>query len=109
MAMIAPSGGRGSTPAASGHQYAAPDISGASHRLRALAALSGSLTDALSPADAAALVEQKALSALDATSAIVVTLGPFPPRGVTAEHPPTPATAVLHVVHAIGLPGEIAA
>ena len=31
-------------------------VSGASHRLRALSALSGSLTDALTPADAANLV-----------------------------------------------------
>ena len=43
-------------------------VSGASQRLRALAALSGSLTDALGPEDAANLVEQKALSALGATS-----------------------------------------
>jgi hypothetical protein len=83
-------------------------ISGASHRLRALAALSGSLTDALGPCDAANLVEQKALSALDATSAVVVTLGAFPPGGGT---PPTrlQQPEVLHVVHAIGLSGEIRA
>lgn len=54
-------------------------ISGASRRLRALSALSGSLTDALHPEDAANLVEQKALSALGAVSAVVVTLGVFPP------------------------------
>jgi hypothetical protein len=36
------------------------DRSGASRRLRALAALSGSLTDALAPKDAAELLEQKA-------------------------------------------------
>ena len=58
---------------------AGEDISGASRRLRALAALSGSLTDALGPAEAADLVEQKALSALGATSAVVLTLGTFPP------------------------------
>lgn len=86
------------------------EISGASQRLRALAALSGSLTDALEPAEAANLVEEKALSALGATSAVVVTLGPFPPRvppnvGTYAAPPPT----ALHVVHAIGLPDEVSA
>jgi hypothetical protein len=82
-------------------------ISGASHRLRALAALSGSLTDALSPVEAADLVEQKALSALGATSAVVVTLGAFP-SPYSAVLPSAPA-ATLHVVHAIGLPAEIGA
>src|SRR5687767_3834838 len=82
------------------------EISGASRRLRALAALSGSLTDALTPKEAADLVEQKALSALDATSAIVVTLGTFP-ADPAAEH--TQGHDVLHVVHAIGIPREIAA
>ena len=54
-------------------------LSTASTRLRALATLSGSLTDALDPEDAAALVEQKALSALGASSAVVLTIGTFPP------------------------------
>jgi signal transduction histidine kinase len=91
-------------------------ISRASARLRALAELSGSLTDALTPEAAAYLVEQKALSALGAVSAVVVTLGAFPPP---AEYPrgPRPATGVhevpadltLHVVHAIGMPGTIRA
>ena len=84
--------------------------SGASRRLRALAALSGSLTDALRPEDAASLVEQKALSALGATSAAVVTLGPFPPPvsdpAKPADHPPA---TTLNVVHAIGLPAELKA
>lgn len=82
-------------------------VSGASQRLRALSALSGSLTDALDPEDAANLVELKALSALGATSAVVVTLGPFPPVG----GPPIDeqADAVLTVVHAIGLPAELKA
>ena len=79
------------------------EISGASRRLRALATLSGSLTDALNPADAASLVEEKALSALGASSAVVVTLGPFPRKDLTA-----PATT-LTVVHAIGLPAEVRA
>ena len=83
-------------------------ISGASHRLRALSALSGSLTDALGPEEAAQLVELKALSALGATSAVVVTLGPFPPIPpvtlATVPHVP-----VLRVVHAIGLPAELRA
>jgi signal transduction histidine kinase len=82
-------------------------ISGASHRLRALAALSGSLTDALTPEEAADLVEQKALSALGATSAVVVTLGAFPSR--PSANVVIPAGAILNVVHAIGLPAEIGA
>ena len=83
-------------------------ISGASRRLRALSALSGSLTDALGPEDAAQLVERQALSALAATSAVVVTLGPFPPSAaamLAAER----ASPVLRVVHAIGLPAELRA
>jgi signal transduction histidine kinase len=86
----------------------AAGISGASHRLRALAALSGSLTDALGPGEAAQLVELQALSALGATSAVVVTLGPFPslPSRVLRDEPPVP---VLRVVHAIGLPAELRA
>lgn len=98
-----------STRPTSDHAYDA--ISGASRRLRALASLSGSLTDALGPKEAADLVEKKALSALDATSAVVVTLGAFPPispaGGAKASDPTV--SPVLHVVHAIGLPGEIAA
>jgi signal transduction histidine kinase len=91
-------------------RYTSDGVSGASRRLRALAALSGSLTDALSPAEAADLVERKALSALDATSAIVVTLGPFPPAAPSTEGGArAPSSQVLHVVHAIGVPGEIAA
>lgn len=87
----------------------APDeyISGASRRLRALAALSGSLTDSLSPEDAATLVERKALSALGATSAVVVTFGTFPPVArpvvnITADSVDAP----FHIVHAIGLSAE---
>jgi signal transduction histidine kinase len=94
--------------------HPAPDqpgtaISGASVRLRALAALSGSLTDALGPQDAADLVEQQALFALGATSAVVVTLGTFPPPLATAVVPGAPGETALHVVHAIGLPLEIRA
>jgi signal transduction histidine kinase len=100
----APSGGPG---ASDGHRYTSDGISGASRRLRALAALSGSLTDALNPKDAADLVEQKALSALDATSAIVVTLGVFPSPAKAGQV--SAADHVLHVVHAIGVPKEIAA
>ena len=83
-------------------------ISGASQRLRALAALSGSLTDALGPEDAAQLVERQALSALGATSAVVVTLGSFP-VSATAMSASERATNVLRVVHAIGLPAELRA
>jgi signal transduction histidine kinase len=89
-------------------------VSSASVRLRALAALSGSLTDALTPEAAAYLVEQKALTALGAVSAVVVTLGAFPPpsafpRGqalVPIAYAPPPALT-LHVLHAIGVPGTI--
>ena len=83
-------------------------VSGASRRLRALATLSGSLTDALGPDEAARLVEKQALSALGATSAVVVTLGEFPPPAVPVEPSPT-AKPTLHVVHAIGLPAEVSA
>lgn len=99
-----PTGGRDTSESS----YNSDGVSGASRRLRALAALSGSLTDALSPKEAADLVEQKALSALDATSAIVVTLGVFPhPAASTAGV--TVDSQLLHVVHAIGVPKEIAA
>jgi len=84
-------------------------VSGASRRLRALAVLSGSLTDALSPADAADLVEQKALSALDATTAVVLTLGAFPPVTTPAASNEAGGATRLHVVHAIGLPAEVTA
>jgi signal transduction histidine kinase len=83
-------------------------VSGASVRLRALAALSGSLTDALSPLDAADLVEPQALFALGATSAVVVTRGRFPPPFPAVPGAPVlPAGSALHVVHAIGLPAEV--
>jgi signal transduction histidine kinase len=86
------------------------EVSGASRRLRALAALSGSLTDALSPEDAAVLVEREALSALGATTAVVVTLGAFPAMGVSAvDGPIENDVTTLHVVHAIGLPAELSA
>jgi signal transduction histidine kinase len=95
------------------HVHAAT-VSGASTHLRALAALSGSLTDALNPEDAAYLVEQKALTALGAVSAVVVTLGAFPPPSTYPRGPgaalntyaPPPALT-LHVVRAIGVPGAI--
>jgi signal transduction histidine kinase len=89
---------------------AAERVSGASQRLRALAVLSGSLTDALGPEDAADLVEREALGVLGATSAIVVTLGAFPPVSATPLGSYTaPTRATLSVVHAIGLPAEIEA
>ena len=81
----------------------------ASARLRALAALSGSLTDALDPEQAAVLVEQKALSALGSTSAVVVTLGTFPPTLSNGTQALSQDEAKLHVVHAIGLPAEVKA
>jgi len=96
------------------HPLDSSTVSGGSARLRALAALSGSLTDALTPEAAAYLVEQKALTALGAVSAVVVTLGAFPPpsafprgpvREIGAYEPP--AALTLHVVHAIGVPGAV--
>ena len=119
---VGPAGARIATapraPLPAGSASAEPKVSstvsGASARLRALAALSGSLTDALTPEAAAYLVEQKALAALGAVSAVVVTLGAFPPpsafprgpvREIGAYEPP--AALTLHVVHAIGLPGAI--
>ena len=101
----------GAPPHASiGYPLTSDGVSGASRRLRALAALSGTLTDALDPTAAADIVEQKALSALDATSAIVVTLGPFPlPVALAANESPSADEKVLHVVHATGLPNEVKA
>jgi signal transduction histidine kinase len=54
-------------------------------------------------------VEKQALSALGATSAVVVTLGAFPPPLTSAVGPPPAIDAKLHVVHAIGLPAEVRA
>ena len=76
--------------------------------MRALASLSGSLTDALGPADAADLVERQALSALGAASAVVVTLGAFPPAFAPSGESTPPATT-LTFVHAVGLPAEVRA
>jgi len=91
----------------------ADETRSASFRLRSLASLSGSLTDALTPEDAASLIELKALSALGATSAVVVTLGKFPPshtpaaQARKAQAPHVAPSLVL--VHAIGVPAEIRA
>ena len=110
MSMSPPEAPRPAPPPLPGQLPSAPapstfaPVSGASRRLRALAALSGSLTDALSPTGAADLVEKQALSALGATSAVVVTLGTFPPR---PSAPEVEVGATLHVVHAIGLPAEV--
>ena len=98
-------------------------ISDASRQLRALAILSGSLTDPLTPRDAADVVERQALAVLDATSAVVVTLGEFPPNDAVdsavllGATPPPPAArdgagraaATLTLVHAIGAPAQVAA
>ncbi len=64
--------------------------------------------DALHPEDAANLVERKALSALGASSAVVVTLGDFPPPPASVR-PTEHVAPVLRVVHAIGLPEELRA
>ena len=69
------------------------------------------MTDALSPDAASYLVERQALTALGAASAVVVTLGAFPPpsafpRGYVSSDADVHVTPLtLHVVHAIGLPG----
>lgn len=83
-----------------------PADSTASERLRALATLSGSLTDPLNPNDAARLVEREALAALGATGAVVVTLGAFPQKTSTASRE---AAETLHVVHTIGVPEAVEA
>ena len=83
-------------------------ISRASARLRALATLSGSLTDALDLNEAAKLVEQAALGALGASSAVVVTLGRFPPEPGSQQGSP-PADATLYLIHAVGVPDEVKA
>ena len=102
-------------------------ISDASRELRALALLSGSLTDSLTAEDAADVIERQALTLLGATSAVVVTLGQFP-KGALGVYlakgdadrndPPStianralPATGVdtLTVVHALGVPQHVEA
>jgi signal transduction histidine kinase len=87
------------------HQQPASILSHPSSRLRALAALSGSLTDALSPADAASLVEQKALRVLGAASALVTTIGAFPAGATRVEDMPTPDG--MRILHAMGLPDDV--
>jgi signal transduction histidine kinase len=92
-------------------------VSNASRRLRALAALSGSLTDSLSAEEAADLVEQQALTVLGASSAVVVTLVQVAPHAATdklATSPPAaplPARSpdVLTLIHAIGLTADVTA
>jgi signal transduction histidine kinase len=82
------------------------NVSEASRRLRALAAVSGSLTDPLTPAEAATVVEKQALSVLGASSAIVVTLGAFPEDG--GATPPDGGPGTLTLVHSAGLPTHLA-
>ena len=104
------------------HPFAAPSerlgaISNASLRLRALAALSGSLTDPLTAEEAADLVEQQALTVLGASSAVVVTLAQVAPNASADTQPITPPGAplsarsrdVLTLVHAIGLTADVKA
>jgi PAS domain S-box-containing protein len=75
---------------------AARPSSEASYRLRALASLSGALTDPLSPAEASRVVSDLGLATLGASSASVVTLGPFPPDR-QASTPPDALHVVAHV------------
>jgi PAS domain S-box-containing protein len=85
----------------------APDAtrpaSEASFRLRALASLSGALTDPLPPVEASRVVGDLGLSTLGAASAFVVTLGEFPTDRQAAARPDT-----LHVVTAVGHVSESA-
>ena len=104
----------GSTTIGFAYHYRRGDATGegisvASARLRALATLSGSLTDALDPNDAAKLVEETALGALGATSAVVVTLGRFPPERRSGTKTKPPADSALHLIHAVGVPDEVKA
>jgi len=92
------------------------DVSNASRRLRALAVLSGSLTDSLTAEQAADLVEQQALTVLGASSAVVVTLAQLAPNASTdtgrmppAAPLPTHCRDVLTLVHAIGLSADVKA
>ena len=85
--------------------------------MRALAALSGSLTDPLTAEEAADLVEQQALTVLGASSAVVVTLAQLAPnasadkRTIAPPSAPLPARSrdVLTLVHAIGLTADVTA
>jgi signal transduction histidine kinase len=85
--------------------------------LRALAALSGSLTDPLTAEEAADLVEQQALAVLGASSAVVVTLAQLVPNAPADKRPISPPPApllarsrdVLTLVHAIGLSADVKA
>ncbi|HEY2379181.1 MAG TPA: GAF domain-containing sensor histidine kinase [Gemmatimonadaceae bacterium] len=83
------------------------DVTNASRQLRALAALSGSLTDPLTPAAAADVIERHALAVLGAKSAVVVTLGQFPPNDAAdrARKPSPPETLTL--VRAIGVSAHV--
>src|ERR1051326_1884060 len=94
------------------------DVSTASRRLRALAVLSGSLTDSPTAEEAADLVEQQALTVLGASSAVVVTLTQLVPNGPDDAREMPPAAApllpahsrdVLALVHAIGLSADVKA
>ena len=92
-------------------------VSNASRRLRALAALTGSLSDLLTAEEAADLVEQQALTVLGASSAVFVTLTPLTPHAATdrpaTSNPSVPfsdrARDVLTLVHAIGLTADVTA
>jgi signal transduction histidine kinase len=83
------------------------EVSTASHRLRSLAVLSGSLTDALSPQEAASLVEQQALTALGASYAVVMTLGEFPPVIASSDTAERVAPTTLNLVYSIGADAEL--
>src|SRR3954466_12649345 len=70
-------------------------VSNASLRLRSLAALSGSLTDSLTPEEAADLVERQALTVVGGSSAVVVTLAELAPQASTPEQVGSPPSAPL--------------
>lgn len=86
-----------------------PGISNASRRLRALAALSGSLTDAMTVAEAADLVEQQALAVLGASSAVLVTLAREAPNNAGQAPIAAHSSEVLKLIHAIGVSADVRA
>jgi signal transduction histidine kinase len=94
-------------------------VSDASRELRALALLSGSLTDALTAKAAASVIEGQALAVLGATSAVVVTLGRLPTL-VLAPASSSPSSSIpepdggaesetLALLHALGTPAHVSA
>jgi signal transduction histidine kinase len=85
-------------------------VSGTSARLRVVAALAGSLSDSLCLDEAAVLVEERALVALGATSAVILTFESSPPitQSAAAEDALRHETT-LNVLHTLGGSAELKA